>query len=427
MDGMSVPSPADEHVRALMPDPDPEFAAAIVWARGDDLVLGHGGVTVLLDGPRRLTRLSALWRRAVEASELAPDDRARAWVSSTFADDSGEPAVLRVPATWTRVSRDMQGRPQTESTRQAVTEAALAQAVAEDPRARLLRSADPPLPDAQEHAWDDGQYARAVERILDLLDEDAATGLRKVVISRTETLATTARALWRAVDALRSEYPQTWVFAVGGLLGATPEMLATLRDGRVESVVLAGSMGRGATPEADAAARERLATHERLADEHRWAARSVCDALADVVDLDEAHPEPSVLTLPNVHHLATSVTGRLTGGEGTVLDVVARMHPTAAVGGTPTDAAVEVIGRVEPVDRGRYAGPVGWLDQDGDGEIALALRCAQQVRAAEPDPDLSAVMRLHAGGGIVAGAVAEEEVAEIGAKFSPMRRALGLG
>ena len=153
----------------------------------------------------------------------------------------------------------------------------------------------------------------------------------------------------------------------------------------------------------------------------------MCDALADVVDLDEAHPEPSVLTLPNVHHLATSVTGRLTGGEGTVLDVVARMHPTAAVGGTPTDAAVEVIGRVEPVDRGRYAGPVGWLDQDGDGEIALALRCAQQVRAAEPDPDLSAVMRLHAGGGIVAGAVAEEEVAEIGAKFSPMRRALGLG
>ena len=148
MDGMSVPSPADEHVRALMPDPDPEFAAAIVWARGDDLVLGHGGVTVLLDGPRRLTRLSALWRRAVEASELAPDDRARAWVSSTFADDSGEPAVLRVPATWTRVSRDMQGRPQTESTRQAVTEAALAQAVAEDPRARLLRSAAPPLPDA---------------------------------------------------------------------------------------------------------------------------------------------------------------------------------------------------------------------------------------------------------------------------------------
>ena len=202
-----------------------------------------------------------------------------------------------------------------------------------------------------------------------------------------------------------------------GLLGATPEVLATRHAGLVGSRVLAGSMPRGADEEEDAALRERLASDPRLAEEHRWAARSVLDALAPVVDLADDDPAPTVLTLPNVHHLATSVRGRLRDGRGTVLDVVAALHPTAAVGGTPTPDAVRVIAEVEPVDRGRYAGPVGWLDQDGDGEIALALRCGQQVPGG---------VRLQAGGGMVPGAVPEEEVTEIRAKFLPMRRALGV-
>lgn len=409
-------------VRTLLPDlgaaaaGDPEaavppFARAVLWAHGDTAWRGEGGWTVLLEGPDRLRRLSALWQAAV-AGRPDPAAPVRGWVSSTFAEDSVEPAVLRVPA---RLRRSTPAG--VREVPQHVDEGALAAAVAADGRARLLPDGAVPLPaDAAARAWDDAGYAAGVGALLERM---AASGgaLAKVVISRTMTVPAEDADLWRAIGALRREYPQTWVFAVGGLLGATPEVLATRHGGLVGSRVLAGSVPRGADEAQDAELRARLASDPRLAEEHRWAARSVLDALAPVVELADEDPAPTVLTLPNVHHLATSVRGRLRDGRGTVLDVVAALHPTAAVGGTPTSEAVRVIREVEPVDRGRYAGPVGWLDQDGDGEIALALRCGQQVAGG---------VRLQAGGGMVPGAVPEEEVAEIRAKFLPMRRALGV-
>ncbi len=409
-------------VRSLLPDlgtpatgtPEaavPPFARAVLWAHGDDAWRGEGGWTVLLDGTDRLRRLSALWQAAV-AGRPDPTASLRGWISSTFADDSPEPAVLRIPADLRRATpsgvRDVA---------QHVDADALAAAVAADRGARLLADGAVPLPaDVADLAWDDAGYAAGVRELLTRM-ADSGGELAKVVISRTMTVPADDADLWRAIGALRREYPQTWVFAVGGLLGATPEVLATRHAGLVGSRVLAGSMPRGADEEEDAALRERLASDPRLAEEHRWAARSVLDALAPVVDLADDDPAPTVLTLPNVHHLATSVRGRLRDGRGTVLDVAAALHPTAAVGGTPTPDAVRVIAEVEPVDRGRYAGPVGWLDQDGDGEIALALRCGQQVPGG---------VRLQAGGGMVPGAVPEEEVTEIRAKFLPMRRALGV-
>ena len=366
---------------------------------------------MLLDGPDRLRRLSALWQAAVAGRE-DPAAPVRGWVSAPFSDDSVEPAVLRVPA---RLRRSTASG--IRETPQHVDAAALADAVAADGGARLLPDGEVPLPaDTSESAWDDAGYAAGVRELLArMAASDGA--LAKVVISRTLTVPADDADLWRAIRALRREYPQTWVFAVGGLLGATPEILATRHAGLVGSRVLAGSLPRGEDEAEDAALRARLATDPRLGEEHRWAARSVLDALAPVVDLADPDPAPTVLTLPNVHHLATSVRGRLRDGRGTVLDVVAALHPTAAVGGTPTPEAVRVIREVEPVDRGRYAGPVGWLDQDGDGEIALALRCGQQVPGG---------VRLQAGGGMVPGAVPEEEVTEIRAKLLPMRRALGI-
>ena len=406
-------------VRTLLPDLGaaaaeaavPPFARAVLWAHGGAAWRGDEGWTVLLDGPDRLRRLSALWQAAV-AGRADPAAPVRGWVSAPFADDSVEPAVLRVPARLRRSTaagvRDVP---------QHVDAAALAAAVDADGRACLLPDGDVPLPaDTSGRAWDDAGYAAGVRELLErMAASDGA--LAKVVISRTVTVPADDADLWRAIGALRREYPQTWVFAVGGLLGATPEILATRHAGLVGSRVLAGSLPRGADEAEDAALRARLASDPRLGEEHRWAARSVLDALAPVVDLADEDPAPTVLTLPNVHHLATSVRGRLRDGRGTVLDVVAALHPTAAVGGTPTPEAVRVIREVEPVDRGRYAGPVGWLDQDGDGEIALALRCGQQVPGG---------VRLQAGGGMVPGAVPEEEVTEIRAKFLPMRRALGI-
>lgn len=426
MDAMSVPPPSTAALarRAATPSADdggpvvPDVARAVVWAAEGRVRVGVGGRTVLLDGPDRLRRLSALWRAAV-AGRPDPTAPALAWVSSVFDDASPEPSVLRVPD---RVVEAGLGAERVEDLPVVTDLDALAAAVAADPGARLLPDDDVPLPaDDPARAWGDEGYAAGVVEVLERMAASAADAgpdvLSKVVVSRTETLAATGAELWAALDALRAEYPQTWVFAVGGLVGATPEMLATLHGGRVASRVLAGSLPRGAGEEDDARRRARLAAEPRLVREHRWAARSVLEALAPVVDLEDEDPRPTVLTLPNVHHLATSVRGTLRSAEGTVLDVVAPLHPTAAVGGTPRAAAMAVIRDVEPVDRGRYAGPVGWMDEAGDGEIALALRCGQQVREG---------IRLQAGGGIVPGAVPEEEVAEVAAKLLPMRRALGL-
>ncbi|MDO5634321.1 MAG: chorismate-binding protein [Micrococcus sp.] len=398
-----------------------EFSSAVIWAHEGTVTVGLGGWTVLVSGTDRVHRLSALWRAAVEASGIpddAPREAARAWISSTFSDDSEQPSVLRVPAAWVTVT---DGAGPVHHT-QHVTDAGLAVAVASDPHVSL-RAATVPVPDAPEadasgaRGWSDAQYAAAIET---LLERFSAEPLHKVVLSRTEDVPVTEAALWRAVARLHERYPQTWVFAVGGLLGATPEMLATRRGGRIESLVLAGSVERGADAAADAEARARLLEDASLAEEHHWAAQSVLDALAEVIDVEE-QAEPFVLSLPNVHHLATTVRGPLRDASGTVLDVVARMHPTAAVGGTPSGEALAIIEDVEPVDRGRYAGPVGWLDHTGDGEIALALRCGQVMAGRD-----GLTLRLHAGGGIVPGSHPAAEVAEIAAKFAPMRRALGL-
>ena len=414
---MPTPSPSAAALAALAADrPDgtaPAVARALVWAREGHMRVGVGGWTVLLTGPRRVARLSAMWRAAV-AARPDPSAPALAWVSSVFDDASPAPSVLRVPARVLEADPDG-GEPVEVPV--GMTEEALHAAVSRDADARLMPDDDVPLlPEDPAAAWDDAGYAAGVREVLDRM---AASGgaLGKVVVSRTDTVPADEQALWGALEALRAQYPQTWVFAVGGLIGATPEMLATRRRGEVTSRVLAGSAPRSADAAEDARHREHLAADPRLAEEHRWAARSVVEALAPVVELEDDDPAPEVLTLPNVHHLSTSVRGRLRSSEGAVLDVVAPLHPTAAVGGTPRDAALAVIRDVEPVDRGRYAGPVGWLDETGDGEIALALRCGQQVPGG---------VRLQAGGGIVPGAVPAEEVAEVAAKLLPMRRALGL-
>lgn len=422
MDAMPETSPPPaarvaDLVAALRPEGSaaPDVARVVMWAREGRVRVGTGGWTVLVDGPDRLGRLSALWRAAVvgRADPAAP---ALAWVSSTFAEDSPEPSVLRVPA---RVlEADAHGLRPVPS-RMDVD--ALAAAVAQDGRARLLADGAVPLPAADPRGWDDAGYADGVRTVLARM-ADSAGALGKVVVSRSDVVPASEGRLWEALERLRAEYPQTWVFAVGGLLGATPEMLATRRDGVVSSRVLAGSVPRGQDADDDARRRAHLASDPRLRAEHTWAAASVLVALAPVVELEDADPAPTVLTLPNVHHLATDVRGRLRASEGTVLDVVARLHPTAAVGGTPRADALAVIRAVEPVDRGRYAGPVGWLDEAGDGEIALALRCGQQVVGADGAP----AMRLQAGGGIVPGADPDEEVAEVRVKLLPMRRALGV-
>jgi menaquinone-specific isochorismate synthase len=207
---------------------------------------------------------------------------------------------------------------------------------------------------------------------------------------------------------------------VDGLLGATPEMLVRREKGLVTSRVLAGTIRRTGDDDRDLALAGSLARSSKDLEEHEYAVRSVADALDPYCSGMNVPETPFVLHLPNVMHLATDVTGVLrSGGDASSLGLAAALHPSAAVCGTPTAAAAAMISELEGMDRGRYAGPVGWMDASGDGEWGIALRCAQV------DPQDGRRLRLFAGCGIVAGSDPEAELAESTAKLVPMRDALG--
>lgn len=250
----------------------------------------------------------------------------------------------------------------------------------------------------------------------------ASGEVSKVVLARD--LAGTLPAgsdLRRLARALATGYPDCWTFAVDGLIGASPETLVTVSGGTVTARVLAGTTARGADADADTEASLALATSAKDQDEHLYAVQSVLAALRPHTSALAASEQPFLLKLPNVFHLATDVEGDLIGGASS-LDLIEALHPTAAVAGTPTDAALAVIRRLEPFDRGRYAGPVGWVGANGDGEWAIALRCAQFDLDDTSGDGIP--LRAHAGAGIVAGSDPEAEMLETRVKFRPIVDAL---
>ncbi len=213
---------------------------------------------------------------------------------------------------------------------------------------------------------------------------------------------------------LAAGYPDCWTFALDGLVGASPELLIRRRGRSIASRVLAGT----AWPErpTDAAAAELMASGKDIA-EHEYAVRSVAEVLGRAASALTVPQSPQPLELANLVHLSTDITGLLddTLGMPTALDLAARLHPTAAVGGSPAPIARRVIRELEPSPRGRYAAPVGWLDTAGDGEFAIALRCAQVDGHR---------VRLMAGCGIVADSDPETEAREAQIKMIPIRDAL---
>lgn len=273
-------------------------------------------------------------------------------------------------------------------------------------------------------ALDPDAYQSAVRGGLDAI----ATGeVSKVVLARdlvgTFPLGADLRRLARA---LSTGYPDCWTFAVDGLIGASPETLVTVSKGTVTARVLAGTAPRGADADADAEASTALATSPKDQDEHLYAVQSVLKSLRPHTRSLAASEQPFTLRLPNLWHLATDVEGTLSD-EASGFDLIAELHPTAAVAGTPTNVALDVIQRLEPFDRGRYAGPVGWIDGNGDGEWAIALRCAQF--ASEPVAGASGAfdrltLTAYAGAGIVAGSDPESELVETRVKFRPIVDAL---
>lgn len=242
--------------------------------------------------------------------------------------------------------------------------------------------------------------------------------LAKVVLARdVHTRAAEPIDVRWVLERLARDYPQCWTFSVDGLLGATPEVLVRLRDGIASSRVLAGTLRRSGDSNEDLRRSAGFQGSIKDVEEHGYAVRSVAESLAAHSSSIEVPAAPFVLELPNVMHLASDISAVVAPGT-TSLDLAAALHPSAAVCGTPTDIALGVIREVERMDRGRYAGPVGWTGASGDGEWGIALRCAAV------DPADPAHLRLFAGCGIVAGSRPAAELAESEAKLVPMRAAL---
>jgi menaquinone-specific isochorismate synthase len=256
------------------------------------------------------------------------------------------------------------------------------------------------------------------KRVTEVINRVNTNGVDKVVLARDIVANSDSEIDARPIlKKLSSEYPSTWVFSVDGLVGATPELLLRLSRGMVTSRVLAGTSPKTGDDEKDLALAASLARSSKDLEEHEYAVRSVADALDPFCSSTNVPESPFVLHLANVMHLATDVTGALIESKQHVdaFSLLKNLHPSAAVCGTPRNLAFDVIDEIEGMDRGRYAGPVGWIDASGDGELGIALRCGQIT---------DRKIRIFAGCGIVAASNPEKEVEESNAKMIPMRSAL---
>ncbi|WP_134131672.1 isochorismate synthase [Kribbella pratensis] len=255
--------------------------------------------------------------------------------------------------------------------------------------------------------------------VADAVRRITAGELEKVVLAR-DLIAIAEQPIdlrW-PLHRLATAYPNCWTFSVDGLIGATPELLVRREKGLITSRVLAGTIRRTGDDAHDLALAASLARSSKDLEEHEFAVRSVAEALEPHCTSMNVPETPFVLHLPNVMHLATDVAGVANNG-ASALGLAAALHPSAAVCGTPTPVARDLIGEIEGMRRGRFSGPVGWMDAVGDGEWCIALRCGQA------DPEEPRRMRLFAGAGIVAGSDPDAELAETNAKLVPMRDALG--
>ena len=373
----------------------------LLFIRRGEGVAGIGEALRLeFTGPTRLADAAAAWQSVVAQSRISdpigvPGTGLIALGSFAFSEHSAATSVLIVPQV-------VIGR--------------------RDGRSWITRINAPsspiPIPTTLGHEYrislrPGEMTADAFVAAVDAAIAEIADGsVRKVVLARDLIGRLPEGAdLRRVLRYLALGYPDSFTFAVNGLVGSSPETLVRVDRGSVTARVLAGTIGRGNDADSDLAASITLATSTKDLDEHQFAIGSVMSALRPHSSTLAASDQPFTLKLPNLWHLASDVVGELSDGS-TSLDLVTALHPTAAVAGNPTSAALDAIQRLEPFDRGRYAGPVGWVDANGDGEWAVALRCAH----------VSSTGRItaYAGAGIVRDSVAAAELAETKMKFRPI-------
>ncbi|MFZ4809706.1 MAG: isochorismate synthase [Ilumatobacteraceae bacterium] len=216
---------------------------------------------------------------------------------------------------------------------------------------------------------------------------------------------------------LRASFGSSHRYSIDGLIGASPELLVAVDGPTVRSHPLAGTAPRTGDPDTDAAIAAALIASTKNQVEHRVVIDMIHDTLLPWCSYLDWEPEPSIITVANVQHLGTAMEGHLSDPRPDVMALVRALCPTPALGGSPRDAALELIRDAEQFERGRYGGAVGWLDANGNGTWAVTIRCAELS-----DDRRSA--RLVAGGGIVAASDPLDELAETQAKLQAMLSAI---
>jgi len=388
---------------ALLPD-----SAPLTWVRSGEGIIGYGEYArAHFSGPTRFEDAAQWWREQLKGFRI--NDHIRVPGSGpiafgSFSFDAAEDSVFIIP----RVVVGKRGKTSW-----------ITRIGAPAPLNHELR----PVRKGSPLSWGEGSLSAGEweDAVGHAITRITSGELEKVVLARDIT-ATAAEPIDARVvmEKLAEKYPNTWVFAVDGLVGATPELLVRLTKGLVTSRVLAGTIRRTGDDQRDLALAASLARSSKDLEEHDYAVRSVADALEPFCSSINVPDAPFVLHLANVMHLATDVTGVVSDSMAVTnaLSLVDALHPTAAVCGTPREKAMKLINEYEVMKRGRYSGPVGWIDARGDGEWGIALRCA------EIDAKDARKVRLFAGCGIVAGSVPQDELAESQAKLVPMRDAL---
>jgi menaquinone-specific isochorismate synthase len=404
---VEVADPGD--LLARLPGP-----AALAWVRRGDGLVGWGEAArlTLPAGTDRFTAgekwLRELFHDAQVADEVGvPGSGPVAFGSFTF-DPACEGSVLIVP-------RVLLARRHGRSWLTTIS------GPADTPGNAGQLPAARPVTAPAEVRWSDGslsapQWEQAVAAAVAAI---RAGELSKVVLARdlqaTASAPIDARML---LTRLAARYPDCYTFSCSGLVGATPELYIRREGEQVTSLVLAGTAPRGGSPPEDDALGAGLLSSAKNVEEHGYAVADVRAALEPLCAELTVARQPALLRLANVQHLATRVTGvlgRPAGEQPSALALAAALHPTPAVCGTPSGAALAMIRELERMDRGRYAGPVGWVDAAGNGEWGIALRCAALDGSRA---------RLFAGCGIVADSDPAAELAEAQAKFRPVQQAI---
>jgi menaquinone-specific isochorismate synthase len=371
-----------------------------LFARSNQTLVGQGvALRLSATGKDRISTLATKWREVCAEAEILdqvklPGSSLVAFSSITFSEKSAIESVLVVP------KRLYVLRPEANF---------VIEVEAED-QAEVATAAPTQFQSGKLSAT--GFQAAVAQAITEINQTD----LKKVVLSRDlEMVLPHQPDLTEPLARLRARYPDCWTYKVEGVFGASPELLLRAERGEVSARVLAGTAGRGTDPDVDRAIADGLSHSIKNNHEHAYAVQSMVSELEPFCEWVEADAQPFSLALPDLWHLATDVRGKLKPATS-LLDVIAKLHPTAAVAGTPRDLAMALIEELEPYDRGGYAGPVGWVSADGSGELAIALRGG----IIESTGD-HLVLRAIAGCGIVAESDPQAELAETELKFRAVR------